>query len=361
LMSAHLGLDAHVDHFEGLLRDKLARDTGFADAATQAYHLHLQFRKFDTDGSGAIEFDEFEKTMIHVFNFVGSQEVLMALFERYDVDGSGSLSYKEFIEQVVGLKVNPFGDAETRSVLERLRRAVAKRGGMNGIRSMARVFRNMDDNGSKLLDFDELRVGVRELGVDLSDKDHSTLCNILDRSGDALVSFDEFLRAMRGKMNKRRVDLVRQAFDQFDRTGDGVVTVDDLKGTYDVSRLPDVRSGKISEDEALEDFLNQFDGGDKDGVIHFDEFLDYYRDISASVDSDDEFELIVRNAWHIAGGEGAAANTSNIRVLVVHRDGRQTVETVEHDLGISRSDLRRIREQLEDQGIHDIARIELAH
>ena len=35
-------------------------------------------------------------------------------------------------------------------------------------------------------------------------------------------------------------------------------------------------------------------------------YQDYYANISASVDDDDNFELIIRNAWHISGGKGAA-------------------------------------------------------
>lgn len=37
------------------------------------------------------------------------------------------------------------------------------------------------------------------------------------------------------------------------------------------------------------------------------------------VDSDDYFELMMRNAWHISGGDGRQANTSNLRVLVRRR------------------------------------------
>lgn len=55
------------------------------------------------------------------------------------------------------------------------------------------------------------------------------------------------------------------------------------------------------------------------------EFLDYYKDISASITDDDYFELMIRNAWRIMGGAGTAGNTANTRVLVVHKDGSQEV------------------------------------
>jgi len=59
----------------------------------------------------------------------------------------------------------------------------------------------------------------------------------------------------------------------------------------------------------------------KDGIVTIEEFEDYYKDISASIDNDDYFELMIRNAWHIAGGEGQAANTSIKRVLKTNPDG----------------------------------------
>ena len=47
---------------------------------------------------------------------------------------------------------------------------------------------------------------------------------------------------------------------------------------------------------------------------------------------------MIRNAWHISGGEGWCQNTTCRRVLVTHTDGRQTVEEIKNDLGIAADD-----------------------
>lgn len=61
--------------------------------------------------------------------------------------------------------------------------------------------------------------------------------------------------------------------------------------------------------------MKQWDTVKKDGIVTLDEWEDYYKDISASVDDDDYFELMIRNAWHIAGGKGACENTTIKREL----------------------------------------------
>ncbi len=81
-------------------------------------------------------------------------------------------------------------------------------------------------------------------------------------------------------------------------------------------------------DSICSEFLDTFDGDEKDGKVTPAEFCQYYGNVSSSIDNDDYFELMIRNAWHISGGEGWCANSSCRRVLVTHKDGRQTVEEI---------------------------------
>ena len=104
--------------------------------------------------------------------------------------------------------------------------------------------------------------------------------------------------------------------------------LNDISAKYNASKHPDVISGKRTSDDVLREFLDTFDTIEKDGIVTPEEFIKYYGNCSSSIDDDDYFELMIRNAWHISGGEGWCANSSCRRVLVGHADGRQSVEEI---------------------------------
>ena len=127
--------------------------------------------------------------------------------------------------------------------------------------------------------------------------------------------------------------MVHQAYKVLDKTGDGLVTVDDVMIAYDGTYHPDFIAGLKTERQIIEEFMQVWETHKKDGVVTLEEFEDYYKDISASIDSDDYFELMIRNAWHIAGGEGQCENTTIQRVLKTNPDGSQEVVMIEDDMG----------------------------
>lgn len=120
------------------------------------------------------------------------------------------------------------------------------------------------------------------------------------------MSYDEFLRGVIGEMNQNRRNLVKKAFDKLDKNRNGIVELDDIKGVYNAKNHPDVKLGKKTEDEVLSEFLDTFElhyslshPGSKDSKITFDEFIEYYNNVSMSIEDDRYFDLMMTNAWNL--------------------------------------------------------------
>eukprot|EP01038_Epipyxis_sp_PR26KG_P014278 gene14278-19155_t len=230
--------------------------------------------------------------------------------------------------------------------------------GASGIIGLGRKFKIADDNSSGTLDIAEFTKVVKEHAFDWSPAQIKLLFEKFDKDGGG-ITYDEFLVTLRGELNERRRQLVLLAFEILDKDKSGVVTIEDIKSSYNAKKHPDVIAGKRTENEILAEFLDTFEvGGTKDGKVTPSEFIAYYGNVSSSIDLDDYFELMIRNAWHISGGEGWCANSSCRRVLVTHADGHQSVQEIKNDLGISETDKAAMLANLKAQGLDDIVSIE---
>jgi len=248
-------------------------------------------------------------------------------------------------------------DTDTNELLTRFRDAM-KEHGARGIHGIGRKFRILDDDNSGTISFAEFLKGIGEMKLNFTRQELTNLFRYFDLNCDGHLDYEELLTGIRGELNARRKALVKSAFVVMDKDKDGVITIKDLVGRYDASEHPDVISGRRTEAAVFREFLDTFDCGAKDGVVHPEEFLRYYSNVSASIDDDDYFELMMRNAWHISGGKGWCENTTCRRVLVTHKDGTQTVEEIKNDFDIGKSDLNAMKQSLRARG-HDVQSISL--
>ena len=259
-------------------------------------------------------------------------------------------------------------------ILDSLRLQLKQRGA-GGVIGLAKKFKIMDDNGNGTLDMNEFKKAMKECKIsDISDKAMAHLFRYFDKDDSGSINYDEFLVGIRGVLSPRRLELVNLAFTVLDKDGSGLVDINDIQGVYTARSHPDVIGGRRTEEEILIEFIDNFnvvkkniamkgsvakDNGKKPipekavakGTITRDMFIDYYSNLSSSIDSDDYFELMIRNSWHISGGEGWSANTTNKRVLVKHMDGRETVEEIKNDLGLKANDKVGMVQRLRAQGI----------
>lgn len=273
-----------------------------------------------------------------------------------DIADSRNRTLENSADRSSSLKL-PGAKLALQALLARIRKEIVERNGSQGIKNMGRLFRIMDDTGDRKLSPGELSSGLHDYGIQISRAEVNMIYAHFDGDGSGTVSFDEFLTALAEDMNTRRRELVKLAYQKLDKDGSGQVTRTDIEEAYDVSQNPDVLSGKITPDQAFTKFMAQWETDKADGIITIDEFMKYYHNVSASVDRDDYFELLIRNAWHISGGKGVSANTTCRRVLCTFKNGTEAVHEISDDLGIGPRDFDRMRARLHRQGVHGVVKL----
>ena len=100
---------------------------------------------------------------------------------------------------------------------------------------------------------------------------------------------------------------MRKAFEKLDIDGSGIVELEDIKKIYRAKHHTDVKLGKKTEEEVLIEFLDTFEmhysllhpGSRGDKKITFEEFVEYYNNVSLSIEDDRYFELMMTNAWNL--------------------------------------------------------------
>lgn len=192
-------------------------------------------------------------------------------------------------------------------MLEHIRKRIAARGA-RGIQGIGKKFKIADDNNSKSLDREEFKKAMHDFRIGLSDKQVVTAFSCFDRDGSGEISYDEFLRTIRGEMNSMRAGIAKKAFKIMDKDGSGKLDINDIRGTYNAKHHPDVKAGKKTEDEVLGEFLDTFEDhfcdmkgqeDSRDGIINMNEWLEYYNNVSMSIDRDDYFQVMMNSTWNL--------------------------------------------------------------
>ena len=166
----------------------------------------------------------------------------------------------------------------------------------------------MDDDGSKSISQYEFAKACRDFKVGINDENVPLIFDLFDTNRDGCLNIDEFLMAIRGELSDYRRAFVEKAFRSIDKDGNGYLELEDIKDTYNAKKHPDVIQGKKSEDQILMEFLETFETHhslknrtERDSRVSLEEFVEYYANISASIDNDEYFALMMNNSWNLRG------------------------------------------------------------
>ena len=291
------------------------------------------FKYFDLDNTGLSDTDTFLKTVKKIGITSFDDDEIIEIFSSFDTNKQGVIDYREFVSELFSnkslSKKQKSAPIEKQEIPEKneivveneeknnlklnnpeeilnLMKDVLNERGVQGICSIARNFRIIDENNSQTIDFDEFKQVCNMYNFDLDDKQLKMVFGNFDSENIGEIDYDEFIRTLRGEMNEFRQNLVQNVFDKLDIKKSGEISFKELNNKYNAKNHPDVISGKISEEEALKEFIDTFQetynylcGTETNNIVTIEEFLEYYENVSMTIDEDDYFEYLLNNVWNL--------------------------------------------------------------
>ena len=366
------------------------------------------FKYFDLQNIGLCSKEIFTKTMLKIGITSLSDLEISELFEQFNPNKDGLLDYKEFVSNLYSNKsisskkklqtpsthsVPPpqggeppeiqknlpkkefLNQTPVEKVLNQIREILSSKG-IREVCSIARYFRIVDENNTQTIDFKEFQKCCEQFDLNLTEDEIQIAFDSFDRDNTGEIDYDEFLRTIRGDMNDFRKNLVNQVFNKLDINGNGEISFDELEAQYSAKNHPEVLSGRKTEKEILKEFMDTFQdtynylcGTETDNIITLEEFMEYYENISMTIDSDEYFEILLNNAWNLNGqninkkawantqeekGEGNAKNNlaQNYQEKFGERRPGQTEEEAQEEKSLIA--LRKLRKEMLSRGCSGI-------
>ena len=245
--------------------------------------------------------------------------------------GLGKQKNREAVNKLIGSNKAPFGTDKEKinynlneeeatvkynvnkieDLVGHLRYILFQRG-PRGLMALKRTFMLLDENSDKKVSFAEFEKMFKRYRFNISQIEINNLFNYFDKDKSGFIDYSEFLNGITGNLNEFRENVLKQVFQKLDKNETGFITVKTLRDSYDPKGHPLVRQGKRTEDEILGEFIdileyhfnllnekNEENADINEIKIDFDEFCEFYKTISVSVEEDKYFEIMVLSEWDI--------------------------------------------------------------
>ncbi|KAF5747754.1 putative calcium-dependent protein kinase [Tripterygium wilfordii] len=131
------------------------------------------------------------------------------------------------------------------------------------IAGLNEMFKMIDTDNSGQITFEELKVGLKRFGANLTESEIYDLMQAADVDNSGTIDYDEFIAATLHLNKIQREDNLYTAFSYFDKDGSGYITLDELQKACDEFGM---------EDAHLEEMIKEADQ-DNDGRIDYNEFV----------------------------------------------------------------------------------------
>jgi Ca2+-binding EF-hand superfamily protein len=183
--------------------------------------------------------------------------------------------------------------------------------GRRGAFRLHRVLKILDPSNTGKINYNSFVKIMKEFRIKMTEDDCAKLFKLFDAQNTGSVSIEEVLKTMIGEMTQNRRNLIERVFKMLDRKSEGLISADEIKDSFVASRHPDVLTRKKTEDEILTEFLDTFEEfcyfikpAQKEGKVALNDLVQYYNCISASIEDDTYFDLMITNTWNLNKAKG---------------------------------------------------------
>ncbi|KAH0723455.1 hypothetical protein KY285_006557 [Solanum tuberosum] len=180
------------------------------------------------------------------------------------------------------------------------------------IAGLKEMFKMIDTDDSGHITLDELKVGLKQFGADLSETEIRDLMKAADVDNSGTIDYGEFIAAMLHVNKAEKEDYLSAAFSYFDKDGSGYITADELQKACEDFGMKDVR---------LEEIIQEVDQ-DNDGRIDYSEFVammqkgnaNFERHIICHQSSPRQEKKKKRYCWYMESENGVPVEVEKIVV-----------------------------------------------
>ena len=194
--------------------------------------------------------------------------------------------------------------------IEKLREILISRG-RKGIFMFQKILCLYDKEKTGNISFSKFKELLEIFNIIMDKQSIISIFAYFDKEKKGLIKYDDLINEIIGNININRRTIIKKVFDIFinDKNNNNI-SINELKQRFKAFNHPDVINKFKTEKEVYFEFLESIDvfknyknnikgQNYNDDLLSYEEFLDYYKEISLTIKDDKEFENILINCWNV--------------------------------------------------------------
>jgi len=185
--------------------------------------------------------------------------------------------------------------------------------GIKTIINLLNQFKQYDRKGNKEISYQDFEEILNSnLNLHITEKDIKALFS--DFSENSKLNYSNFMSSLiENSLNQRRENIVKEAFNRIDTEKCGIVNLSDVKSLFNSKNSPLVKEGDVTEEDFYNNFMETFQThhnlvrSPKIKKVNYEEFLNYYKFFSLTIEDDYLFEQTLISCWKLSKSKIAHA------------------------------------------------------